>query len=167
MIFTDTGLPGWRPRQSATDLDLVYPGQVLWRAPTCRRARHHSAVGFSERLFRRVPAGSRIAPGSISGAILRPAVEPTSNKCEGDAGRRVFQIHLTDPQRYHVHDPAPAAAVIRHHPEKFSCARRPMNRSRLRFDLLHRRSIHRQRLENLDPVASMEACVAHVQEYEQ
>jgi len=176
MIFTDTGLP-WvapSPNLPTPTSALVYPGQVLWEGTNVSEGRGTTQPFelFGAPFFDvfRLEAELRQAP--ISGAILRPAAfEPTSNKWQGRCCRG-FQIHLTDPQRYAPYTATLRLlqAVIRHHPQKFSWRPPPYEYEyeKLPIDLLIGDASIRQRLENLDPVVSIEASWrAAVQEYEQ
>ena len=176
MIFTDTGLP-WvapSPNLPTPTSALVYPGQVLWEGTNVSEGRGTTQpfelFGAPFLDVSRLEAEWRQAP--ISGAILRPAAfEPTSNKWQGQCCRG-FQIHLTDPHRYAPYTATLRLlqAVIRHQPEQFSWRPPPYEYEyeKLPIDLLIGDASIRQRLENLDPVVSIEASWrAAVQEYEQ
>jgi uncharacterized protein YbbC (DUF1343 family) len=86
--------------------------------------------------------------------------EPVSQKWQGRPCRG-FQIHVTDPERY-----APYAttlrliqAVLRRHPQEFAWRPPPYEyeHERMPIDLLIGDRFLRRRLEELEPVESLEA----------
>ncbi len=165
MMFTDTGLP-WvapSPNLPTPASAMVYPGQVLWEGTNVSEGRGTTQPFelFGAPFFDRPRLISEFHQAPIDGAVLRPAAfEPTSNKWQGRLCTG-FQIHVTDPQRY-----APYAAtlrllqaVIRHHPHEFGWRPPPYEyeSEKLPIDLLIGDPSIRQRLENLEPIESIEA----------
>jgi uncharacterized protein YbbC (DUF1343 family) len=165
MMFIDTGLP-WvapSPNLPTPAAAMVYPGQVLWEGTNVSEGRGTTQPFelFGAPFLDQTRLMSEFAMAPLDGAVLRPAAfEPTSNKWQGRICSG-FQIHITDPQRY-----APYAAtlrllqaVIRHHPHEFAWRPPPYEYEyeKLPIDLLIGDPSIRQRLENLEPVESIEA----------
>jgi uncharacterized protein YbbC (DUF1343 family) len=175
MLFTDTGLP-WvapSPNLPTPASALVYPGQVLWEGTNVSEGRGTTQPFelFGAPFLDGPRLEAELDQTPIRGAIFRPAAfEPTSGKWQGRCCRG-FQIHLTEPHRFAPYGATLRLlqAVIRLHPQNFSWRPPPYEYEyeKLPIDLLIGDASIRQRLENLEPVASIEASwQSEVREYE-
>ncbi|MCU0538583.1 MAG: DUF1343 domain-containing protein [Desulfobacterales bacterium] len=165
MFFADTGLP-WvapSPNLPTPASALVYPGQVLWEGTNVSEGRGTTQPFelFGAPYFSLPAIEAEWTANAAAGALLRPVVfEPVSQKWQGRPCRG-FQIHVTDPERY-----APYAttlrliqAVLRRHPQEFAWRPPPYEyeHERMPIDLLIGDRFLRRRLEELEPVESLEA----------
>lgn len=165
MIFDDTGLP-WvapSPNLPTPASALVYPGQVLWEGTNVSEGRGTTQPFelFGAPFFDTAKMASEFPEPSLPGASLRPAAfEPTAGKWQGCCCRG-FQIHVTDPQRYAPYATTLnlIAAALRHHPGEFAWRPPPYEYEfeKRPIDLLIGDATVRQRLENMEPVADIEA----------
>ncbi len=165
MFFAGTGLP-WvapSPNLPTPAAAMVYPGQVLWEGTNVSEGRGTTQPFelFGAPFFDLSRLEAEFSQTPIGGAVLRPvAFEPTSNKWQGRCCTG-FQIHLTDPQRYAPYTATLRLlqAVIRHHPLEFAWRPPPYEYEyeKLPIDLLIGDRSVRQRIEQLDPIESIEA----------
>ncbi len=165
MLFTDTGLPWVAPSPNLPTpvSTIVYPGQVLWEGTNVSEGRGTTQPFelFGAPYIDAQKILDTLDNAKISGAVLRPTVfEPTSNKwratsCNG------FQIHVTDPLRYQPYTTTLqlVRAVMMHHRQQFEWKTPPYEYefNRMPIDLIIGDRDIRQRLENLEPIDSMEA----------
>jgi uncharacterized protein YbbC (DUF1343 family) len=165
MLFADTGLPWVAPSPNLpTPVSaLVYPGQVLWEATNVSEGRGTTQPFelFGAPYIDVQKILATLNSRELPGIVLRPVVfEPTSNKwqntpCNG------FQIHITDPVSYQPYKTSLQLlrAVILHHRDRFEWKSPPYEYEfeRRPIDLIIGDRIIRRRLENLDPIDSLEA----------
>jgi len=165
MIFDATGLP-WvapSPNLPTPASALVYPGQVLWEGTNVSEGRGTTQPFelFGAPFFDIAKIASEFPGASLPGIILRPAAfEPTASKWQGRCCRG-FQIHVTDPQRVAPYTTTLKLiqAALRHHPAEFAWRPPPYEYEfeKRPIDLLIGDPTVRQRLEDLEPVDSIEA----------
>jgi uncharacterized protein YbbC (DUF1343 family) len=165
MLFAECGLPWVAPSPNLpTPISaLVYPGQVLWEGTNVSEGRGTTQPFelFGAPFIDVARIQSALDDKEIPGVILRPAVfEPTSNKwrqtpCCG------FQIHVTAPRRYRPYATTLRLlrAVMLNHPDRFEWKSPPYEYEleRMPIDLIIGDRDVRRRLENLEPVAKIEA----------
>jgi len=164
MFFADTGLP-WvapSPNLPTPASALVYPGQVLWEGTNVSEGRGTTQPFelFGAPFFDVGRMAAEIPADSLPGAILRPAVfEPTSGKWQ-DSACRGFQIHVTDPRRFGPYGATLRLlqASLRCHPAQFAWRPPPYEYEfeKRPIDLLIGDLIVRQRIEQMEPVQSLE-----------
>lgn len=164
MMFRDTGLP-WiapSPNLPTPESALVYPGQVIWEGTNVSEGRGSTQPFefFGAPFIEQERILEEIGGPNLPGAVLRPAAfEPTSNKWSGELCRG-FQIHVTDPARFH---PCRTAlkllrAILKHHPDDFEWKQPPYEyeHERMPIDLILGDRSLRLRLEKLESVENME-----------
>jgi uncharacterized protein YbbC (DUF1343 family) len=164
MLFSETGLP-WvspSPNLPTPDSTLVYPGQVIWEGTNVSEGRGTALPFelFGAPYIEVDKIAATMAEGEISGARLRPVVfEPTSNKwretpCYG------FQIHVQNPGQYRPYSATLRLlrAILLNHSDQFEWKSPPYEYEfeRLPIDLIIGDRRIRERLENLEPVESIE-----------
>jgi uncharacterized protein YbbC (DUF1343 family) len=165
MLFADTGLP-WiapSPNLPTPASALVYPGQVLWEGTNVSEGRGTTQPFelFGAPYIDAQKIQATLIGEKLPGIVLRPAVfEPTTNKwqntpCNG------FQIHITDPMSYQPYKTSlqMLRAVILNHRDQFEWKSPPYEYEfeRRPIDLIIGDRIIRRRLENLEPIDSLEA----------
>jgi uncharacterized protein YbbC (DUF1343 family) len=165
MLFDETALP-WvapSPNLPTPTAALVYPGQVLWEGTNVSEGRGTTQPFelFGAPYFSPPAIASELAEGSLAGAVLRPVVfEPTAQKWQGRPCRG-FQIHVTDPERFTPYATTLRLlrAVLARHPREFAWRTPPYEyeHERMPIDLLIGDRFLRRRLEELEPVESLEA----------
>ncbi len=165
MFFADTGLP-WvapSPNLPTPASAIVYPGQVLWEGTNVSEGRGTTQPFelFGAPYLDTARIISSMGGRDVPGAVLRPTVfEPTANKWQGTRCYG-FQIHLIDPHRYQPYRTSLRLlqAVIGQHPERFEWKPPPYEYEfeKAPIDLIIGDRSVRQRLENLEPVESIEA----------
>ncbi len=164
MLFSDTGLPWVAPSPNLpTPVSaLVYPGQVLWEGTNVSEGRGTTQPFelFGAPYINTDKIAAVMEDRNIPGVHLRPVVfEPTSNKwretlCNG------FQIHVTDPMQYRPYSTTLRLlrAVMLHHRDQFEWKPPPYEYEfeRLPIDLIVGDRRIRERLENLEPIESIQ-----------
>ena len=169
MLFTETGLPWIAPSPNLpTPMStMVYPGQVLWEGTDVSEGRGTTQPFelFGAPYIDVAKITSVLEATDIPGVMLRPVVfEPTSNKwretpCNG------FQIHVMNPLRYRPYKTTLhlLRAIIAEHHEEFKWKPPPYEYEyeRLPIDLIIGNRSIRERLENLEPINSIEASWQH------
>jgi len=165
MLFTDTGLPWVAPSPNLPTpvSTIVYPGQVLWEGTNVSEGRGTTQPFelFGAPYIDAQKILDTLDTAKIAGAVLRPTVfEPTSNKWQATSCNG-FQIHVTDPLRYQPYTTTLQLlrAVMMHHRQQFEWKTPPYEYefNRMPIDLIIGDRDIRQRLENLEPIDSMEA----------
>ena len=164
MLFSETNLP-WvtpSPNLPTPASTIVYPGQVIWEGTNVSEGRG-TALPFE--LFGAPyidvdKISSTMGDRGIAGARLRSTVfEPTSNKwretpCHG------FQIHVENPRIYRPYSTTLRLlrAILLHHRDRFEWKQPPYEYEfeRWPIDLIIGDRDIRERLENLEPVESIE-----------
>jgi uncharacterized protein YbbC (DUF1343 family) len=165
MMFRDTGLPWIAPSPNLPTpvSTLVYPGQVIWEGTNVSEGRG-TALPFELLGAPFMDIGKMQATldkASIPGVVLRPAVfEPTSNKWQQTACNG-FQLHVTDPRQYRPYATSLhlLQAVVKHHRKEFEWKSPPYEYEfeRMPIDLIIGDRTIRRRIENLEPLADIEA----------
>ena len=165
MLFTETGLPWIAPSPNLpTPMStMVYPGQVLWEGTNVSEGRGTAQPFelFGAPYIDVAKITSVFEATEIPGVLLRPVVfEPTSNKwretpCNG------FQIHVMNPLRYRPYKTTLhlLRTIMAEHYEEFKWKPPPYEYEyeRLPIDLIIGNRSIRERLENLEPIDSIEA----------
>ncbi len=165
MLFTETGLPWIAPSPNLpTPMStMVYPGQVLWEGTNVSEGRGTTQPFelFGAPYIDVAKITTELEATEIPGVLLRPVVfEPTSNKwretpCNG------FQIHVMNPLRYRPYKTTLhlLKTIIAAHHEDFKWKQPPYEYEyeRLPIDLIIGNRSIRERLENLEPINSIEA----------
>jgi uncharacterized protein YbbC (DUF1343 family) len=165
MMFRDTGLPWIAPSPNLPTpvSTLVYPGQVIWEGTNVSEGRG-TALPFELLGAPFMDIGkmqTTLDKASIPGVVLRPAVfEPTSNKWQQTACNG-FQLHVTDPRQYRPYATSLhlLQAVVKHHRKEFEWKSPPYEYEfeRMPIDLIIGDRTIRRRIENLEPLADIEA----------
>ena len=165
MTFEDTDLPWVAPSPNLpTPVSAqVYPGQVLWEGTNVSEGRGTTQPFelFGAPYIDVPRIMDTLKKEKLPGIVLRPAIfEPTANKwqetpCNG------FQIHITDPVSYQPYRTSLQLlrAVILHHRNQFEWKSPPYEYEfeRMPIDLIIGDHGIRRRLENLEPIDSLEA----------
>jgi uncharacterized protein YbbC (DUF1343 family) len=164
MYFKDTGLP-WIPPSPNLPTPvsvMVYPGQVVWEGTNISEGRGTAQPFeiFGAPFIDTDKILAFVGENAFPGAILRRhSFEPTFNKwkntlCKG------FQIHITDPYLYrpYVSTLKLLQAVVFHHKDRLEWKLPPYEYEfdKLPLDLLLGDQEIRRRIENLDPIESVE-----------
>ena len=165
MLFDDTGLV-WvapSPNLPTAASAMVYPGQVILEGTNLSEGRGTTQpFEFVGAPFIDTPRILEFLDRSaIKGVIFRPIeFEPTANKWQGELCHG-FQLHVTDPEMYRPYRSSLALlqAVIHNHGDRFKWKAPPYEYEyeRMPIDLILGNSKMRRQLENLVPVAEMEA----------
>ena len=164
MVFRDTGLP-WvapSPNLPTPESALVYPGQVLLEGTNISEGRGTTQPFelFGAPYFDTAKIESTLAEASLTGVILRPVVfEPTANKWQGEACHG-FQMHVRDPLIFRPYRTTfnILRAVLANHGDRFEWKSPPYEYEyeRLPIDLIIGDEGIRRRLENLEPIETLE-----------
>ena len=165
MMFGDTGLP-WiapSPNLPTPASTLVYPGQVIWEGTNVSEGRGTALPFelFGAPFMDTAKMQATLDKARIPGVVLRPAVfEPTSNKWQQTACSG-FQLHVTDPRQYRPYATSLhlLQASVKHHRKEFEWKSPPYEYEfeRMPIDLIIGDRTIRRRIENLEPLAEIEA----------
>ncbi len=165
MFFTQTGLPWVAPSPNLpTPMSaMVYPGQVIWEGTNVSEGRGTTRPFelFGAPFIDPRKIMAHIGPEGVPGAILRPVLfEPTANKWAGQSCRG-FQIHPVEPERYRSYATSLLLlqAIIKLYPDCFAWSEPPYEYEyhKKPVDLILGNPEVRQRLENMEPINSLES----------